>query len=305
MKKIISILLVLSLSLLALVACGGGNQGGNETPAEKSYTLVVVVDSAVNATSNKVSNTALALVIDADNKIVAARFDSAEATPVLDENGALVAVESVATKVEQGDEYKGMDAGSWEKQTKAFEDAIVGKTADEVANLDASLVSGCTMLSTPATFKALVAEAFSSGLKVTFKTSEPITLGLAVSTAVKAGRGGSVGVSSDFAGVVMAGGKVVAAMLDSCEQSFTIEEGAIVAGTLAASKNEQGDNYKMDAGSWASQAQVYANFAVGKTVAELNNLDTVSDALANAGCTMQNTTGGYKATIIKAAGYAR
>lgn len=301
MKKIISIILVLSLSMLALVACGGGK----DAETEKSYTLVVVVDSAVNATSNKVSNTALALVIDADNKIVAARFDSAEATPTLDENGALVAENSVATKVEQGDEYDGMDAGSWEKQTKAFEDHIKGMTADQVANLDASLVSGCTMASTPATFKALVAEAFNSGLKVQFKTSEPITLGIAISTAVKAGKSENVSVSSDFAGVVMAGGKVVAAMIDSCEQSFTIEEGAIVAGTLAASKNEQGDNYKMDAGSWASQAQVYANFAVGKTVAELNNLDTVSDALANAGCTMQNTTGGYKATIIKAAGYAR
>ena len=61
----------------------------------------------------------------------------------------------------------------------------------------------------------------------------------------------------------------------------------------------------MPAGPWYKQAQAFANSAVGKTAAELENLETVSDALAAAGCTMENTTAGYKATIIKAAGNAR
>jgi hypothetical protein len=61
----------------------------------------------------------------------------------------------------------------------------------------------------------------------------------------------------------------------------------------------------MPAGPWYKQAQAFSNSTVGKTVAELENLDTVSDELVAAGCTMQNTTAGYKATIIKAAGYAK
>ena len=61
----------------------------------------------------------------------------------------------------------------------------------------------------------------------------------------------------------------------------------------------------MPAGPWYKQAQAFANSTVGKTVAELANLETVSDALAAAGCTMKNTTAGYKTTIIAAAGYAR
>ena len=282
----------------------------DNTPVAEDYKLVVVTDSAIS--SGKVSNHALALVIGADGKIVAARFDCAEIKPELDEGGSLIAQASVATKVEQGDNYGGgygMNAGSWANQAKAFEDYIVGKTAAEVAALDLSLVAGCTMQSTTPLFQALVAKAFASELKVSFSTADPITVGLAIDSTVS-GSNGNVSVSSDFAGVVIAGDKVVATMLDSCEQKFTVEDGALVAPeTPAVSKNDQGENYgdgqSMPKGAWYKQAQAFANSTVGKTVAELTDLETVSDALAAAGCTMQYTTAGYKATIIKAAGYAR
>ena len=153
-------------------------------------------------------------------------------------------------------------------------------------------------------FQALVAEAAASTLKVTFKTAEAITVGVAVDTTVTTGRSNKV--TADFAGVVMAGGKVVATVLDSSEQSFTVEEGTITFGEFKGTKNEQGESYTgMPAGPWYKQAQAFANSTVGKTVAELANLETVSDALTAAGCTMKNTTAGYKTTIIAAAGYAR
>ncbi len=304
MKRIASLLIALLLVVTALVACN--NKKPEETPpdnttAEKTYTLAIAVDSTVNS-NNKVSNTALVLVLDDAGKIVAARFDCSEATPELAEDSTFTAVASVATKVEQGDAYTGMAAGSWAKQTKAFEDYIVGKTPAEVANLDTTLIAGCTMTSSTATFKALVAKAAASTQKVTFKTAEAITTGIAISTNVS----NKGKVTADFAGVVIAGAKVVAAKIDSCEQSFSVEEGAIVAGELNVSKNEQGESYTgMPAGPWYKQAQAFANSTVGKTVAELENLETVSDALAAAGCTMKNTTAGYKTTIIAAASYAR
>ena len=275
----------------------------DNTPVAKDYQIVVVTDSAIS--NGKVSNHALALVIGADGKIVAARFDCAEIKPELDEGGELIAQNSVTTKVELGDSYSGMAAGSWADQAKAFEDYIVGKTAEEVANLDLALVAGCTMKSTTPVFQALVAKAFASELKVSFSTADDITIGLAINSTVKASKG-KASVTSDFAGVVLANGKVVATMLDSCEQKFSIEDGALVAPeTPAVSKNDQGDSYVMPAGAWYVQAQVFANSTVGKTVAELADLEVVSDALATAGCTMQNTTAGYKTTIIAAAGYAR
>ena len=285
------------ITVIALLA------GGKAPEAEaKDYTLVVVTDSSID-NNNKVSNYVLTLVIGADNKIVAARFDCAEITPALDEAGALIAQDSVTTKVEYGASY-GMAGGSWAEQVKAFEDAIVGKTADEVASLDLTLVAGCTMPYSPYTFKALVTKAFASTLKVSFSTADTITVGTAINSAVKSSRGGA-SATSDFAGVVMANGKVVATMLDSCEQRFTIAEGVLVAPETAAVSKNEGEGYVMPAGSWAKQAQAFANSTVGKTAAELENLETVSDALAAAGCTMQNTTGGYKTTIIAAVGYAR
>ena len=272
----------------------------DNTPVAQDYKLVVVTDSAIS--SGKVSNHALALVIGADGKIVAARFDCAEITPELDEGGNLIAQASVTTKVELGDDYGDMGSGNWAEQTAAFEAALVGKTIEEAAAIDTTLVAGCTMPYTPFTFKALLTKAGTSELKVSFSTADPITVGLAIDSAVA----NSGSVTSDFAGVVIAGGKVVATMLDSCEQKFTVEDGELVAPeTPAVSKNDQGDDYVMNKGAWYKQAQAFANSTVGKTVAELADLETVSDALAAAGCTMQYTTAGYKATIIKAAGYAR
>ena len=302
-KKTIGIIAGAAAAVVAIIAIIVGIILGGQAP-QKDYTLVVVTDSAVNASNNKVSNTLLALVIDADGKIVAARFDCAEVTPSL-VDGAIANVDSVITKVEKGDEYAGMTAGSWADQAKAFEDYLIGKTAAEVAAMDTAdktLIAGCTMSSSKATFKALVAKAFASTLKVEFKAAGDITVGAAISTKISGGM-----VSSDFAGVVLAGGKVAATMIDSCEQKFTVTDGAIVApATPAVSKNDQGESYSgMPAGAWYKQAQAFANSTVGKTLAELANLETVSDALAAAGCTMKNTTAGYKTTIIAAAGYVR
>ena len=304
MKKIIALILVLTLSLFAFAACGkkdkGDNNEGNNnetpnTPAEKTYTLALAVDTTVSG--SKVTNYAVALVLDEANKIVAVRLDCAETTVAL-ENGALKATE-VTSKVELGDNYN-MTSGSFAKQTKAFEDAIVGKTADEVANLDLALVAGCTMPNSPANFKAVIAKAFATANKTTFKTAETITVGLAISMKVSGTKA-----SADYAGTVIAGGKVVSAILDSNEVSFTIDGETVTAGAYSGTKADKGDNYMMPAGNWMNQAKAYSASAVGKTVSELANLETVSDALAQAGCTMQNTTAGYKATLIKAANNAR
>lgn len=315
MKRILSIVLVLVFALACLVACDSTSTStpdtsadtSDNTPAEKTYSLALAVDTAVS-NKNKVSNTAMVLILDADNKIVAARIDTVEATPALDNNGALVTQESVSSKVELGDAYTGMAAGSWEKQVKAFETWLVGKSAADIAGTEFTkeLIAGCTMTSSMATFKALAAEAFASELKVTFKTSDAISTGIALSTAVASGKGGKVTVTTDVASIAIVDGKVAATAIDSIEQSFTIADGALVASELAASKNEKGEAYTgMPAGAWYKQAAAFANSTVGKTVAELNDLETVSDALAAAGCTMKNTTEGYKTTIIKAANNAK
>ena len=191
MKKIIALLMLLTIALSLMVGCGD---------KEETYSVAIATDSSFTQ-SKQVSNVGLVLVIDSANKIVAARFDSIEPTAALDDKGALIPVESTVSKVEKGDSYK-MPKGSWADQAKAFENAIVGKTADEVANLTEDLYAGCTMVTTTPIFKSLVAKAFANTNKVTFTTAEAITTGIAIDAAVKNSRtAGQVTISSDLAGV--------------------------------------------------------------------------------------------------------
>ena len=307
MKKILSLILVLVLSLACLVACG-----------ESEYTLSIAVDDGFKTVSkNKVTNIALALVTDADGKIVAARFDSVEASlKVTDDE--IATADRLTTKVEKGAEYTGMTAGSWAEQAKAFEEFLVGKTAAEVAALDTSaesvkgetpLVAGCTMTSSTPVFQALVAKAFAYERKVTFTTSETVTLGLAIDAKLTGSVEAGAKVAADYAAVAIAGDKVVASMIDSAEASYAFEHNADeekynVTASYKGTKNEQGDAYDsyspMASGRWYAQAQAFANTSVGKTAAELENLSTEK---IEGSCSIY--TGGYKAVIVRAAGYAR
>ena len=324
MKKIIALMLILALSVFAFAACGGNDDDTDNTPAEKTYTLSLAVDEGL-ATVSKGGATviALALLTDADGKIVAARFDSVQPKFALNEDKTdMVAVNRVDTKVELGDGYTGM-SDSWKDEAAAFEAFLVGKTVAEIAALefvvdgaDAGLVAGCTMRSSMPTFQALIAKAAAYERKVTFSTSETVTLGLAIDAKVSGSvtEGGKV--NAEFAAVAFAGDKVAACMIDSAEATYNLSIGETTGkgGAVSISlnvelnkykgtKNEQGDAYDsfspMASGRWYAQAQTFANTAVGKTAADLANLST--DAIT--GCSIY--TGGYKAAIVRAAGYAR
>ena len=307
MKKILSLILVLVLSLACLVACG-----------ESEYTLSIAVDEGFETVSrNKVTNIALAIVFDAEGKIVAARFDSVEASLAVTD-GEITTENRLTTKVEKGDAYTGMTVGSWAEQAKAFEEFLVGKTAADVAALDTSaesvkgetpLVAGCTMTSSTPVFQELVAKAYAYERKVTFTTSEDITLGLAIDAKLSGSVESGAKVAADYAAVALAGGEVVASMLDSAEASYAFAyneetEKYNVTASYKGSKNEQGDAYDsyspMPSGRWYAQAQAFANTANGSTVEELANLSTEK---IEGSCSIY--TGGYKAVIVRAAGYAR
>ena len=353
MKKIIALILVLTLSLFAFASCGkknknetpddnqgttetpDNNQGSTETPDNNdqgntetpdnndqptvpTYYLSLVTDGGFGTISkSKVTNITLAIVFDAEGKIVAAQFDSVEAS-VKVTDGAITTSNRLETKVEQGDNYaasRPMPAGSWDAQSAAFEAFLVGKTAAEVAALefvtggaDAGLVAGCTMKSSMPVFQQLVAKAYAYEHKVEFTTAESFTLGLAIDAKLTGDVEDGAKVAADFAAVVVAGDKVVAAMLDSAEASFTFEYDAAEEAwettvSYKGSKNDQGDAYDayspMASGRWYQQAQAFANTAVGYTVAELEGLST--DKIEGS-CSIY--TGGYKATIVRAAGYA-
>lgn len=293
MKRILSLVLVVVLSLACLVACGGG---------DSEYTLSIAVDNGLGSISRgKVTSIAVAIVADEDGKIVAARFDSFE--QALSADGS---VARITTKVEKGAGYTGMSKGSWEEQAKAFENFLVGKTAADVAALDTSadnvssegLVAGCTMKSSVPVFQTLVAKAFAYEQKVSFATSEEITLGFGINAAFAGTK-----ITADFGAVVFGGDKVVAAMIDSVDTA-SYAYGDATTATYTGTKNELGEDYDknnvMAAGDWYKQAQSFADRSLGMTLAELANLSTDK---VEGGCTIY--AGGLKSVLVLAAGYAR
>ena len=148
MKKIISIALVIVLAISVFAMAGCGNK-----PLKFGMGVVAGLGEAKNADgdtngSGNFDVTAVAVLLDADNKIVAIDLDSADVKAAWTAEGKVVATEDFATKYEKGADY-GMAAygkkhdGSegavkeWFEQADAFEAACVGKTATEIAGLEA------------------------------------------------------------------------------------------------------------------------------------------------------------------------
>lgn len=323
MKKIVALILVLSLSLFCFAACKGkdknndnnnDNNNNTNTQVEKTYSLAIGVDVSQDAA--EVAETVAVIVTDADGKIVLCRIDAIQ----IDGTDTAKACKS---KAELGDDY-GMlsDYGSklaeWDDQAKAFESYVVGKTAAQVAAIavdekghptDAALTAGCTM--GVSEFISAISKAFASEHKVSFKTASSFTAGVAVSAGVTV-ENNIAEYTADFAGSVMAGGKVIAAIIDSSSAKSTITGTEFGAIEYPGTKLEQGDDYGMlgNYGSklaeWYVQAQAFADFAVGKTASEVAGINIDENGKATdltTSCTM--AVSGYKAALEKAVSYAR
>ena len=175
MKKLLSVILTLTLilSALAFVGCGGDptdtttTTGDNNPPAGNAtlklglgvYTEV----SATNATEDKAGQgqatiTAAAVLVDNDGKIVKAFVDCADNKVTYTAEGEAVAVSAFKTKYELGDSYNMVAYGNatqeWYKQADAFETVCIGKTPADIAGFIAEdgkgtadvQTAGCTIL---------------------------------------------------------------------------------------------------------------------------------------------------------------
>ena len=334
MKKIIALMLVLSLAF-CFVACKKDDKK-DETPAEKNYQLAIGVALTQEVKDGKltgnISNTVAAIIIDADNKIVACRIDTLAIDELEIENG-IVAAKTYQTKAEKGSaygmltnsDYYGSKLAEWDTQAKAFETFVTGKTQAEVNGIavdadgkttNTDLKAGCTIAITD--FIKAVDNAFKSTKKVAFKTADALTLGVSATGTVANEEDNqdnpipnNFSYTVDFAATAFAGGKVVAAIIDSNVATTTIEGTEFTAVEYPGTKLEQGDAYGMLTNSdyygskfaeWYTQAQNYANLANGKTAEELAGLSTDKTELTGI-CTMY--AGGYKAALQKAATYTR
>ncbi len=164
MKKIIIIALVLALTL-SVVACAAGGGGDTKMGLGITTSVRMSYDAAENDDGDVVGRgqadtTIAAVTIDGDGKVVSVSIDTAQTAIYFDGEGKITSDLTAAylTKKEKGADYGMIRASSigreWDEQIEAIEEWMVGKTAEEIANMpvdennyptDVDLVTKATM----------------------------------------------------------------------------------------------------------------------------------------------------------------
>ena len=330
MKKFVA--LVLAACMLFTVSAIA------ESTAEYKLGMGVSVSTAYTAEGHaQVDATVATVVLDAEGKIVVCRLDCAQNKMDV-EDGEVNTEAAFETKRELRERYN-MVAYSdatheWFEQAEAFEAYVVGKTADEVENMetkehnghnvtvDDTLFASCSIDITA--FKAAVVKACRDEKGQTF-TADSFKLGLAAisdaseSTSATDDEDAVVKMYTEFgATVVGEDGKIIAAITDMIQPQIKMDEdGAVTEIIFKGTKRELGPDYGMVAygnaiAEWDAQAQAFANYTVGKTADEVKAIETKqndhgysvpADETLLASCTMQVT--GMQAVLAQAAIYAR
>ena len=301
MKKIFAMLLVVCM-VLSLSAMGGTAMAAAADAPEYKLGMGVSLNTDSSKTGNaQVDATVAAVVLDAEGKIVDAKLDVAQSK--MDVTDGEVDTEATfLTKVELGDDYnmvKFSDAThEWYEQAAAFEEYVIGKTADEVKGLetvvneeghtvttDEALYASCSI--SIGDFQEAIVKACEDEQAQTFAAADDFSLAVAAittadeSTAATDEEDGVVKMYTDFGAVVVdAEGKILAAITDAVQPQITIDvDGEIVDAVFKGTKRELKEDYNMVKFSdatleWYQQAKNFTDYATGKTAEDLRATET-------------------------------
>ncbi len=308
MKKILSVALavVMLFAVVALAGCG-------KKEANLKFGLGVVANygAAKNADGEtngqgEINTTAVAVLLDADNKIVKIDVDTAQYQPQFTSEGKLVALEDFRTKYEKGTDYNMAAYGhkhdgsegkplEWNAQADAFMTTATGKTLEEVkaymgedtyATGDLA-AAGCTI--NISEFIGALEKAVANAAESAATANDTLQVAMTASgsydnkDATEDADGLNQVDTTIVAAVVNAEGKVVVAKTDCTQGKITFNaKGEATVDTTAAikSKLELGDDYNMAKyghkhdGSegqpleWYAQAAEFDKALVGKTAAD-------------------------------------
>ncbi|MEG1774482.1 MAG: hypothetical protein RR320_06490, partial [Oscillospiraceae bacterium] len=143
MKRILSVLVCLSLVLVALAGCGASAASGKslKTGLAAIPSIAKSTDAGEKAGAAKADTTLVAVLVDDSGKIADCKIDMLQSSIGFDTAGKLTTPldKSFATKQERGAEY-GMKAASgigkeWNEQANALCAYVIGKTIDQVKGI--------------------------------------------------------------------------------------------------------------------------------------------------------------------------
>lgn len=271
-------------------------EGGVKTGLAIVTNIGSSVDASAEAEGAAQADSMIAAVtVDADGKITECVIDAAQTVVNFGTDGKITTdlAAEFQTKNELGTNYGMHKASSigkdWSEQAAAFAQYCIGKTADEVNGIavtegkaaDADLAAGCTLYI--GDFQTAVAQAVENAKDLGAQAGDKLGLGIMTSI------GNSVDASADAEGLAEiyttvsalttdADGVITSAVIDAVQANVNFDTaGKITTDITAAadSKNVIGENYGMKDFSsigkeWNEQAAAYAQYAVGKTAAEVN-----------------------------------
>ena len=278
-----------------------------ETKTAQTYKfgMGIVFDDSQSTDTQVVYDAVCAVVVtDANGKIVACQIDDAQNKM----NTAEVDPEKTfKSKYELQYDYNMVKyseaTNEWFQQVDAFEQYVIGKTADEVAAIqtrvrsaeeahpgyvvaaDQTLFASCSIQITE--FIEAVVKACNDSKAKTFTTSDTFTVGVAInstadeSTVATEDTDGVIKMYAEFAGAVVGSdGKILAALTDAIQPQFSVNaDGEVTGKTWKGTKKELEYDYNMvkyseATNEWFQQAAAFEDYCVGKTADEVANLPT-------------------------------
>lgn len=332
MKKLMALLLTLSLALVAMSATAESASG---------LKLGLYVNTTASSSKDagdadglaQVNTTAVAVLVDAEGKIVDVDIDSVQTAMPFTATGTLGAEfpADAATKRELGDNYgmsKVSQIGEWDAQIAALCAYLVGKTADEVKNVamdettkptDEELTAGCTM--SIGGFISTVVSAMEAATDCDAKATDKVGLSIVTNTShskdAADGKDGQCQAYSFFAAVTAGeDGVITACKIDSTQGTVTFDATGKITSDLTArtaTKQELGDGYGMRAASgigkeWFEQADAFAAYVIGKTAADVEGIaldESTKPTDAELAASVTVSAGSLQSAVLKALSCAK
>ena len=302
MKKILSVALVVVM-LFAVVALAGC---GKKAEPLKFGLGVTAKYGEASGTAGEFNTTAVAVLLDAEGKIVKIDLDTAQIKPSWTEDGKKVDVEDFRTKYDKGTDYNMAAFGKkhdgsegkpleWNAQADKFMELAVGKTLDEVKAymgedkyaIGDLAAAGCTI--NVAEFVTALEKAVANAVESAATAENVLKVALVTSASYSnkdadAENDGLNQVDTTVvAAVTDAEGKVVVAKTDCTQGKITFNakgEATYDAKAEVKTKLELGDDYNMakfgtkhdgsegQPKEWYAQAGEFDKALVGKTAAD-------------------------------------
>ena len=341
MKRILALVLSLTLVMALFTACGASKETSKDTGKAAKTGLAVITsvakskDASAEAEGNgQVDSVAVALLIGQDGKILDCKIDTAQTKIAFSAAGVLTTPADTVfqSKQELGAGY-GMAKNSkigkeWFEQANALADYVVGKTVEEVKGIAVDEASVPTAADLTATVTIKIAD-YIAGIEKAAANAKELgavegdVLGLAINTNMEGSKDAAAdaeGVAraySNYAAVTKnAEGVITSAVVDASQSDVKFDTtGKITTDLTAALKTKQelGADYGMVKNSkigkeWFEQANAFTAYVAGKTVEEVNGIALTeetkpADAELAASVTMKVAP--YISVITKAAANAK